>query len=77
MSFDDVQGFIQKLNAKTGKHYCLPTEAEWEYACRAGVDYGRYCGGDDPAPWVVTLAAQSIKPIRWGKSKPMDLACMI
>lgn len=72
VSWEDARAFCQELSKRTGKEYRLPTEAEWEYAARAG-STGDFCFGDDVKllddyGWYGGNSGGSTHPV--GKKKP-------
>ncbi len=70
VSWDDCQDFIKKLNEKTKGEYRLPTEAEWEYAARAGIKTS-YSFGDTLTPQDANYKESGIgKPVAVGSYKP-------
>ena len=77
VSWNDARAYCSWLSGKEGRRYRLPTEAEWEHACRAG-SAGRYSWGDDAATqnehsWTRANAGgggphpvAQLKPNAWG-----------
>lgn len=60
VSWNDVQSFLEKLNKRTQRNFRLPSEAEWEYACRSGGADELYCGGlQEEAEYLGYFAANS------------------
>ena len=47
VSWEDARSYVRWLRRETGEQYRLPSEAEWEYAARAGTAMRRYWGGND------------------------------
>lgn len=66
VSWNDAQAFITKLNSLTGQKYRLPTEAEWEYAARAGGKtevYASIDSGIDAKAWYYNNSGNRPRPV--------------
>ncbi|MCC6281804.1 MAG: formylglycine-generating enzyme family protein [Saprospiraceae bacterium] len=77
VSWNDVQTFLTKLNALSGKKYRLPTEAEWEYAARGGSKSRnfKYAGSNklDEVGWYDDNSGSKTHPVGSKKSNELGL----
>ncbi len=75
VSWLDAQCYVQWLNRKTGKHYHLPSEAQWEFAARAGTS-GDYSWGQEKAEeyaWFNDNSERRAHPVGGRKPNPFGL----
>lgn len=77
VSRHEAEEFCARLSSSTGRTVRLPTEAEWEFACRAGTETRYFCGDDeeslDAFAWFDGNSGGRLHPVGMKKSNPMGL----
>ena len=81
ITWNDAQSYVSWLSRKTGAQYRLPTEAEWEYAARAGTTTSRWWGdgitradakyGPDECPQQKNCGGVASGPGQWPNTAPV------
>lgn len=82
VSWFDAVEFCRRLGEKEGKHYRLPTEAEWEYACKAGNNWMTAAGPQEPTgvcdyAWTPDNTGTETHPVGAKKPNPWGLYDML